>query len=387
MLWDYRLEHPNFHGIQLSEFDGESLQLIGKPTNIYKGTPYNVTEGSQILFKNGYYYLICAENGTGYRHSTTVLRSTNVKGPYEKSPFWPLLTSEDTSTHAIQKAGHGSLIEVGGEWFLIFLCARPLTERGYCQLGRETAMAKVIWEDEWPKLAHGSHLPPLTVDMPMIAAKKVVQKKNNSTYEQFDKAVLPSYFLTLRSSLDDKMTFKESPGYLRLFGQQSLRSCFNQSIIVKRWQSRFFTAETALKFRPENFQQMAGLVCYYNTENWVYLYITYNECCKRRVLGILRASLDEFDNPMKNSYIEIPDLVEHVYLKVEVHNDQLQFFYGFSEGNYSSIGPILPADQLSDDYIERKKLVFTGSMVGVCVQDMAYQKAYADFKFFNYIEN
>ncbi len=34
-------------------------------------------------------------------------------------------------------------------------------------------------------------------------------------------------------------------------------------------------------FFPENFQQVAGLVNYYNTENWTALHVTYDETLDR----------------------------------------------------------------------------------------------------------
>ena len=64
---------------------------------------------------------------------------------------------------------------------------------------------------------------------------------------------------------------------LRLYGHESLTSTFTQAFVARRWQSLHFEAETAVAFYPENFQQAAGLVNYYNTENWTALQVTYDE--------------------------------------------------------------------------------------------------------------
>lgn len=391
MLWDHRIDQPNFHGILLQEIDLKNFKLIGKSVNIYQGTPYNVTEGSQIIYKEGYYYLICAENGTGYRHSTTVLRSKEVIGPYEKSPYWPLLTSEFNPEHSLQKAGHGSLVEVDRSWYLVFLCSRPLKERGYCQLGRETAIAKVEWDNGWPKLSHGTYLPPETVDITDLSgkchSKPVLQLSGLSTLEDFDSERLPAYFLSLRGPLGNKASLSDRPGYLRLYGRQSLRSTFSQALLARRWQSRTFVAETKLSFSPDNFQQMAGIICYYNTENWMYLYMTYDENLKRRVLGILVADLDVFSDPLDGAYICIEEDIKDVVLGVDVIEERLNFYYRECDDmDKKYIGPTLAADHLSDDYIEKKKLVFTGAMVGICAQDLAGGGSYAEFDYFNYIE-
>ena len=84
------------------------------------------------------------------------------------------------------------------------------------------------------------------------------------------------------------MTLKERPGYLRLFGKSSLNSRFVQSLVARRWQNFKFTAQTGLEFEPDTFQQTAGLVCYYNTENWMYLNLSYDEVEEKRVIDFIQ---------------------------------------------------------------------------------------------------
>ena len=52
-------------------------------------------------------------------------------------------------------------------------------------------------------------------------------------------------------------------GHLRLFGRESIGSRFRQSLVARRWQSHCFTASTVVEFEPQDYHQMAGLVCYY----------------------------------------------------------------------------------------------------------------------------
>lgn len=386
MLWDYRIEYPNFHGIVIQEYDKKSHKLIGARKKLYDGTPGNVTEGPQIFKKDGYYYLVCAEGGTGYKHSTTVLRSKKIYGPYEKSPFWPVITSVHNSELELQKAGHASFVKVGEEWYITHLCARPLTKRGNCPLGRETAVQKIEWVDGWPRLYSGENEPELMVEAPAISAD-VKQNTNHSTMTDFEEDLLPVYFQSLRGNIpEEKCTLKARKGYLRLYGQQSLRSLFRQSLLARRAQSFHYRAETKLEFQPENFQQMAGLVCYYMMENWMYLYVSYHEERGNRVLGMLMADQGTFSSPIGDHYIDIPEETKDIYLAVMVEREKMQFSYSFDGIRYQEIGPVLPADHLSDDYIEKKTMVFTGSMVGICVQDMDQQKVFADFDYFKYEE-
>jgi xylan 1,4-beta-xylosidase len=83
MKWDH---NPNVHpfvGIVLQEYDHEQKKLTGPIKNIFKGTEIQLVEGPHLYKRNGYYYLLTAEGGTGYKHSATLARSQSIDGPYE----------------------------------------------------------------------------------------------------------------------------------------------------------------------------------------------------------------------------------------------------------------------------------------------------------------
>jgi xylan 1,4-beta-xylosidase len=112
--------------------------LIEPITSIWAGD-LGYTEGPHLLKKDGWYYLICAEDGISYEHAISVARSKTIEGPYEKYPENPILTAVDTPSFYLQKTGYGGFIDFpDGSWYTTHLCARPLTERGSCILGRET---------------------------------------------------------------------------------------------------------------------------------------------------------------------------------------------------------------------------------------------------------
>ncbi|MGN0243157.1 MAG: glycoside hydrolase family 43 protein [Lachnospiraceae bacterium] len=384
MLWDYRPWKPNFNGVMAQEFDSETLELIGERFYLLeKGSDLGVTEGPQIFKKDGYYYLLCAEGGTGYNHASTIWRGTDIHGPYEMSPYSPLITSRTTPESPLQKCGHASFVETPDhEWYISFICSRPLQQLGNAVLGRETGMAKIEWVDGWPRLACGGNLPQVEIEPPKAAAG-VVQRTDFSSHTDFDEPELPEYFHFLRTNPGDKVSLTERPGYLRLYGEQCLASLHKQTLVARRWQSYTFRAETAMQFHPANFQQMAGMVLYYTSENWMYAYVSYEEGVGR-ILNILTCDLRVSKAPFE--YVVIPENVETIYLAVDVDREDAQFSYSFDGKNYENLGTVLPADHLSDDYIGNKDLVFTGAFVGLCAQDMDCQKSYADFDYFNYIE-
>ena len=123
--------------------------------------------------------------------------------------------------------------------------------------------------------------------------------------ETFEGDGLNINFQTLRIPFTDTIgSLKESPGHLRLYGRESLTSLFTQSFVARRWQSLNFEAETALKYTPENFQQAAGLVNYYNTENWTALQVSFNEE-KGRVLELTSCDNFGFSAHLEDAKVEV----------------------------------------------------------------------------------
>lgn len=387
MLYDWRPCHSRFAGTVIQPFDTKTRTVTGERKQFYYGTSLGVCEGPQILKKDGYYYLLCAAGGTSYGHAATVARSKSLEGPWQESPYFPLLTSCDDEKNTLQKSGHASFVHIGDEWYITHICARPLTKRGRCTLGRETALQKITWVDGWPRLESGTHFPQIAVAAPK-ASSWILQKTDHSESVTFDSVKqLPPSFKTLRAPLTAEQDYSltERPGWLRLYGGQSLSSHHKQTLFARRWQSFTFCAETKIDFYPQNFQQIAGLVLFYDTCNWIYAYITWDEEANARTLQILRCDFKDFTYGGEAITLS-PQ--ESVYLKVTVDHAQAQFFYKTDGTKWFPLGVVQPADHLSDDYIEerRGRCAFTGAMVGICAQDMDIHRSYADFSYFTYKE-
>jgi phosphoribosyl 1,2-cyclic phosphodiesterase len=54
-----------------------------------------LTEGPNLYKRNGWYYLMLAEGGTGWNHGISMARSRSITGPYELDPQESVLTSRD----------------------------------------------------------------------------------------------------------------------------------------------------------------------------------------------------------------------------------------------------------------------------------------------------
>jgi xylan 1,4-beta-xylosidase len=391
MLWDHRLGHHNFYGIVMQEYSVSERKLIGKKEIIFKGTDIKLTEAPHLYKMNGYYYLLTAEGGTKYDHQATIARSKDLWGPYEVHPDNPLITSFPYPRNPLQKAGHASIVHTHtDEWFLVHLTGRPLPQenkplldpRGYCPLGRETAIQRLEWKHDWPYVTGGNQ-PSVEIQGP--AVEEVPWERDVQEKDDFNTDSLNLHFQSLRIPLgEDIVSLKDNPGHLRLYGRESLSSKFTQAHIARRWQHFNFTAETKVAFNPDTFQQAAGLVNYYNTQNWSALQITWHEE-HGRILDLTVCDNFTFSGPLKDDPIVIPEDVESVYLRVNVRTAIYEYSYSFDGENWTTIPVKLDSHKLSDDYIQGGGF-FTGAFVGMQCQDTSGQKLHADFDYFVYKE-
>lgn len=386
MLLDHR-KGKTFGGIILQEFDVKRRKLTGPVHPIFKGSALGLTEGPHLYKKDGYYYLLTAEGGTEYGHAATMARSRNITGPYEISPNHPFISSREHKYYYLQKSGHADLVQTAtGDWLAVFLCGRPLTPNGLCILGRETAIETVNWpENEWPLLGSGTSLPRVSIPLGENLQNGVDRMNAKDDFNVQD---LDMNFQSLRIPItEDWASLTIRPGFLCLYGGESLSSMHKQSLLARRIQSLKMEAATSLDFSPETFQQMAGLVCYYNTAHFHYLHVTTNEI-GQRCLQII-----SYDHLTQKEVLNSPVIVDEaktVFLKASLNGADLQFYFGVNENEWLEIGPVLNAGILSDDYVReggtRYRPAFTGAFVGICCQDLSGNKIPAYFDWFSYQE-
>ncbi|MGN0161516.1 MAG: glycoside hydrolase family 43 protein [Lachnospiraceae bacterium] len=389
MLFDYRPWNIRFAGIVMQEYSYEEKKLIGEPKNIFGGTTRRVPEGPHIYKRNGYYYLFLAEGGTKFDHCETVARSKRIEGPYELAPINPLITSKPYPLGTLQKAGHASLVEGRhDQWYLAFLCGRPVGPDRCCILGRETSINAVVWENDWPRMKQGYNGPVDSfevweddVDTSWKPSENAVVN-GQSFRDDFEDETWNLRFQTLRKPLEDRASLTERPGYLRLYGKESLESRYETTILATRQQHFCFQADTKVEFHPVSYQQMAGITYFYDDYSHYYLFITRDEQ-QGRVITMYQKILNQFSMPIGVG-ISIPDEGE-VYLRVVGKKETAQFLYSLDGEHYAEVGPVLDATVLSDDYYRKISTSrFTGAFIGIACQDIAGRGAFADFDYFEY---
>jgi xylan 1,4-beta-xylosidase len=142
------------HRIRLS---ADGLSTVGKLEKVYDGWPIprdwtvegTALEGPKVKKIGSYYYLLSAEGGTAgapTSHMTVVARARSVDGPWENSPYNPLIHTYGAGETWWSK-GHASLIDTpDGRWWAVF----HAYQKDYLSLGRQTLLEPVeVTADGW----------------------------------------------------------------------------------------------------------------------------------------------------------------------------------------------------------------------------------------------
>jgi xylan 1,4-beta-xylosidase len=384
MLWDHRPGHNRFAGIVLQEYSATEQRLIGTRQTIFAGTPIGFTEAPHLYKRDGWYYLLTAEGGTGWGHAVTMARSRTLQGPYELHPDVYILTARDRPDAPLQRAGHADLVDTPtGETYMVYLCGRPLPNRGRCTLGRETAIQRMEWgEDGWLRTVDADGIPRVEVPAPRHAPIAIWPPRQPR--EDFDDDRLPIDFQWLRSpDADSIFSLRARPGHLRLFGRESIGSLFTQSLVARRQQAHCFSASTVIEFEPDHYQQMAGLVCYYNSAKFHYLYVSCDDAGKH--VRVMSALPDQVTADAFTPAIAIRGGVP-IELRVEVDYERLRFAWRCESSTWNWLPQVLDASILSDEASAPGMPNFTGAFIGMACQDLAGTAKPADFDWFEYRE-
>lgn len=388
----------NFKGVLVQEYDPEKECLVGVAKNVFPGTGRGYTEGPHIYHIGEYYYLLMAEGGTSYEHMATMARSRSIWGPYEEDPGNPVLTSDVENPEELQKCGHADLVcTQNGEWYMVHLCARPPKGSRQCVLGRETAIQKMVWNKEgWLRLACGGRFGQRETEEPEGIAEYIFPEEERKDYgrDEFDalpesdrvktSALLDVRYTSLRQPYDSYASLTQRPGYLRLYGQESLNSCCNVSMIARRQQARHVQVETSIDFVPTCREQMAGLAYMYDTGNFYLLVKTRDEeygCpsldlkipAKLRLIRSSHFAVDDVIPP-----IAIPENGP-LFLRTVTTEDGLhaKFYYSLDGQNFRELAEV-PTNILTDEQSEG----FTGAHFGMYCHDMTGGRKWADFDYF-----
>ena len=367
--------------------DPRQRRLVGERQLIFEGTPIGFTEAPHLYKRDGYYYLLTAEGGTGWGHAVTMARRASLTGPYELHPDTYILTARHRPDAALQRAGHADLVETPDGRDLHRLPVRPARSRT-AAAARWAARPR---SSRWSGAATAGCAPLTaagcpTLETPAPGAAPRTRSPAAPVREDFDGPELPIDFQWLRSPWPDELfSLTARPGSPAAVRPRNHRAACSGSRWSRGDSRRTATARPrSMDFEPAHFQQMAGLVCYYNGAKFHYLHVSHDEALGRhvRVMSALPDSpqADAFTAP-----IAIPHGPRRAAGGSRFRAAPLRVPRGRRRLDVAARSCSTPASSPTRRTAPGLPN-FTGAFVGMACQDMAGTALPADFDWFEYRE-
>lgn len=319
-------------------------------------------EAPHIYKKNGTYYLMCAEGGTGGNHSEVIFSSKHPMGPYIPAKNNPILSQRHLAgdrPNKVDWAGHADLIQTGnGEWYGVFLAVRP-NEKNRVNTGRETFVLPVDWSGEWPVFEGGMEPLKALVRTPkQIESSKDKSRffpNGNFTYsDKLNGKSLDERWIALRGPRE-KFLVKESNGLAIKPFDVHINEKKPISALFYRQQHISFVAEVEMEYTPSSEKDFAGITCF-QSEKFNY------------VFGVTKSN-NEYYIQLERSENGVTKVLAQqklngsgkMKLRVSAEGDAYTFSYALDGSSYQNLGGTVSGDILSTDVAGG----FTGAMIGL----------------------
>lgn len=351
-------------GARIFELDKTGTKKISDAKLLYYGSNKRAPEGPHIYKKDGYYYLLQAEGGTGEGHRVTVARSKELMGVYEPCPYNPIMRQNDEGA-TIQRCGHGDLVETpDGRWYMVYLCGRQIGD-GYSILGRETALDPVTWTaDGWPIV--NSLKGPSCMQI-----KPYPETENDSCHVKISPCSLPLDYMTTRSLKEGDIVCSDNDAFRRFEitgSKESFSSIKARNLALTRQTSFSEIYSVYLEIPELEEGQSAGITGYYD-ENTYLLFGLKNKGGKTYIF--LNQHIGDVDDIMEQE-ISFSENAKYLKLAMDTHFLKRSFYYcelediyekndGTSDILFTSLDNVY---YLCDEGLKRGKR-FTGALCGM----------------------
>nr|WP_315158597.1 glycoside hydrolase family 43 protein [uncultured Flavobacterium sp.] len=329
--------HEGHRAIYMFEYDIKNFKIIGKSKVVINGgTDMSIKpvwiEGPHLIKKDGFYYIICAQGGTEYRHSEVVFRSKEIYGPYISYDKNPILTQKNLDKNRenpITTTGHADFVQLpNGDWWSVFLGCRPYGDDLY-NTGRETFLLPVEWKNGWPNIVGGTEPIPFQHKRPNIPLSKKIIPPTNGNFvddDEFESKELNFNWNFIRTPLEKWYDLKDGKLHIKA-RKESIKTQANFSFIARRQQHLNFDVSTKLSYNLKDTLQTAGLVAFQNEKNYLLLGKRLNANAKAEIF------LERATNTVEDGKSEIiaksalPKNYENLLLRIEGKGQDFNFYY------------------------------------------------------------
>lgn len=351
--------------IMLHYFDVNGDSVVGNQVEIVRSGTHIEKEPSWIegphLYRIGkYYYLMCAEGGTGTWHSEVIFRAKKPEGPWEEyTEGNPILTQRtglaSQRPDIVTSTGHADLVSTPkGDWYAVFLGCRPY-EADYYNTGRDTYLLPVTWSNGWPTiLAKNTAVP--TVNNKQGLEPIENQWTGNFSYtDDFKGEKLGNRWIFLRNptafySLDGNgLSIKAK--------DVNLSEKKSPAAIFVRQQHTTFSAETELDFTPASEKELAGMVCLQNEQ---YNFVFGKTMLNGKTAIVLKRT-EGATVVIGTAFLEATDAQKSLRLKIEGNGRYYSFFYAVGDEQWNTLANGVDAANLST----HRAGGFVGTFIGL----------------------
>jgi xylan 1,4-beta-xylosidase len=346
--------------IRMREWNAATYEVSDKETMLINGGTDTSRhpvwiEGPHIYKKDGYYYLLCAEGGTAYNHSSVIFRSKSVAGPYVSFEANPIMTQRDLDParpNPVTTTGHADFVETpSGEWWAVFLACRPY-EGDHYNTGRETFMAPVTWNNGWPAMIPSGETVKYRYPINAIGKKTKEQFNNNYIFtDRFRDTVLNKRYVFLRTP--SEKWYSSGKGALAVkLRPETCGGKSNPSFIGFRQPHLSGDASVQLQFNAAKENEQAGLLVFQNEKHYYFLALTTQN--NQPFIGLYKGG--ETDTLITGAAL-FPKAT-NCYLKIEARQDTYAFYFSMDGKRWQ-----LLADNIDAKYLSTKTAGgFTGCL-------------------------
>jgi xylan 1,4-beta-xylosidase len=366
--------------IYCQELDLVSMKLIGESYPLWHGALRDVCwpEGPHLYKRNGKYYLLIAEAGTAHEHAVTIASGNSLKEPFQGYKCNPILTHRHLGKdYPIVNVGHGDLVETqNGEWYMVVLASRPYGGY-YRNLGRETFLVPVTWEDDWPVVNKGIGKVEDTVEVPNLTPAPVPALP---VREDFNEEKLPYRFIYLRNPNFSNYSLTARKGFLRMnLAAERITDLVSPSYVGIRQTDMSYLLETKFDFIPENNQEEAGLVLL-QSNRFHYRLVSMRKDTGR-VIRVIRCCQGVEEVLAEKEYEDSAEEKKTTWLRITAKLQDLEFSYSMDGINYTGVISGVDGRILSTDVAGG----FVGTTLGLyCSSNGIESRNYADFDWLEY---
>ncbi|MGQ1948212.1 glycoside hydrolase family 43 protein [Geofilum sp. OHC36d9] len=380
--------------IRMVEIDKNTLTLLGNEKILINGG-VDLTqkpawiEGPHLYKKDGYYYLCAAEGGTGVDHRQVIFRSNKVDGPFvpwEKNPILTQRHLDAGRKNPVTSTGHADLIQdLQGNWWAVFLACRPYDGNHY-NLGRETFMAPVEWEDGWPLI--NPNADEVQLHYQFTAALPQSEDINNrnglmAMRDEFTNTTLDLYWLMIRTPYEQWFDIDTIDGgrLLLQLRPYSFLTDGNPSFIGRRQQHLKSSASVSMSFTPKSSDEKAGLMVFQNTGNFYFLCQSLDND-----VNVIQLYSSTKEGGLKLlDTTPMPKQHNSLFLKIASDRDVYRCYYSNNDSVWNQIGQNLDARLLSTQTAGG----FTGCLYGMFATTIndRISSTQAQYNWFEYLGN